>query len=547
MKVFKVYVGDKEESNLRLAREVDNLGIKGIKNIKEFTVYWLTGVSKKELEILTDKALHNPITQKFYLDKIPPDLTRGASKVEVVQSLGVIDPREASVKKAAKDLGIIGDVKIKFGRFYLIRGKIGSNNLNIIKNRLLMKPTVEHEARRGEQVFIKAPKYRFKLIKVLISSANEAKLREISERGGLSLILEEMITIRDYFKVLGREPTDVELETIAQTWSEHCQHKTLRGTAIHNGGRIYNLLKSTIFDPSQKLKKKHVVSAFKDNAGGIRIGNQIVCIKVETHNHPSAIEPVGGAETGTGGVIRDILGFGKGAKPISSIVCFGVGLQNIAYNKLPKGALHPRAILSGVVEGTKSYGNQMGIPTDFFQDSLVVHKNYVGNPLVYCGTIGITEPASAKKSEPRKGDLIILLGGFTGRDGIHGATFSSTRLQEKSESISGGAVQIGDAIVEKKTLDAILQMKDKRLISWITDCGGGGLSSAVGETGANVGVRVDLEKVPKKYEGLTYTEIWISESQERMVVVSEPKNKAEILNICKKARCSIYCNWKIYR
>ena len=259
-----------------------------------------------------------------------------------------------------------------------------------------------------------------------------------------------------------------------------------------------------------------------------------MCIKVETHNHPSALEPVGGSETGIGGVIRDILGFGIGAKPISSIVCFGVGPQKINYDKLPQGVLHPKNILFGIVEGTKSYGNQIGIPTDFFQDSLVVHKDYLGNPLVYCGTVGVANIKHAKKSNPKKGELILLVGGLTGRDGIHGVTFSSASLEEKSESISGGAVQIGDAIMEKKTLDAILEMRDSNLIKFITDCGGGGLSSAVGETGSKVGVKVYLDKVPKKYESLSYTEIWISESQERMVVVIEPRNRRKALQICEK-------------
>ena len=534
MGIFKVYVGSKRGSNTHLLAEIDNLGIKGEANVKEFAVYWFRGISQREVQGLTDKVLYNPVNQFYYSGSVPRYLVSKAQKVEVVSNLGVIDPREASVKKVASDLGIRKDIKVKFGRLYLLYGKISKKSLTMIKSRLLMKGVIEHEVFRNEKPFIKAPRYKFKLITIPIRNVTEEKLFQISEKGGLSLNLEEMRSVKKYFVGLGRDPTDVELETIAQTWSEHCSHKTLKGSVVHNGQKIDNLLGSTIINPSQKLNKSYVVSAFKDNAGGVKIGDKVVCVKVETHNHPSAIEPVGGAETGTGGVIRDILGFGKGAKPISSIVCFGVGPQKMSYSRLPKGVLHPKAILSGVVQGTKSYGNQMGIPTDFFQDSLVVHKDYIGNPLVYCGTIGITQPVSAKKTQPRRGDLVVLLGGFTGRDGIHGATFSSTHLQEKSESISGGAVQIGDAIMEKKTLDAILDMKDKNLVSLVTDCGGGGLSSAVGETGASVGVRVNLEKVPKKYEGLTYTEIWISESQERMIVVTKPKNKVQILRICKR-------------
>lgn len=532
--MFKVFVGSKDGANSNLENEVNNLGVRGIKRIKEFTVYWLSGILEKELRTLINKALYNPITQIVLVGKIPSELAAGANKIEVVSNLGVIDSRESSVKRAALDLGIKKEVKVKFGRLYLLYGKINKKPLALIKRRLLMKEVIEHEVRKGEDPFIKADDYKLKLVTVPMTKVPDPKLMKISESGGLSLTLEEMREIKRFFKDLGREPTDVELETIAQTWSEHCSHKTLRGNVVHNGERIKNLLDTTIIDPSQKLNKKYVVSAFKDNAGGISIGNNVVCVKVETHNHPSAIEPVGGAETGTGGVIRDILGFGKGAKPISSIVCFGVGPQNISFERLPKGALHPKVILSGIVAGTKSYGNQIGIPTDFFQDSLVVHRDYIGNPLVYCGTVGVTKNNLVKKTNPKKGDLVFLLGGLTGRDGIHGATFSSAKLQEESESISGGSVQIGDAITEKKTLDAILEMTDKGLVSWVTDCGGGGLSSAVGETAEKVGVRVDLDKVPVKYKGLTYTEIWISESQERMVVVSDPRYRNNIINICKK-------------
>jgi len=534
MKIFKVYVGPKEGSNWQLEKDVENLGIKGIGQINKFTVYWITGLTEKELVKLATGVLHNDITQQYFLNNIPRELTKKAVKVETVSNLGVIDPREDSLKKAAADLGVKTQVGVKFGNLYLLYGKVGKKALAVIKERLLMKKIIEHEVAAGEKTFVKVPKYKFKLVKVPILQAGDKKLMELSSRGGLSLNLEEMKAVKNYFYGLSRNPTDIELETIAQTWSEHCSHKSLKGLVIHNGKRIDNLLKSLIIDPSNKLNKKHVVSAFKDNAGGIEIGDKVVCIKVETHNHPSAIEPVGGSETGVGGVIRDILGFGKGAKPISSIVCFGVGPQNISYNELSKGVLHPKAILSGVVAGTKSYGNQMGIPTDFFQDSLIVHEDYVGNPLVYCGTIGVAEKSQAKKTPPKKGDLVFLLGGFTGRDGVQGATFSSSSLHEKSEKISSQAVQIGDAIMEKKVLDAILEIENKRLSTWVTDCGGGGLSSAVGETGADIGVRVNLEKVPKKYDGLSYTEIWISESQERMIVVGKIKNKSKIFAICER-------------
>ena len=330
MKIFKVYVGSKEGSSSRLVEQIDNLGIKGVTRAREFAVYWLSGISRSEVQGLISKVLYNPINQIYYSGSVPRYLVSKAQKVEVVSNLGVIDPREASVKKVASDLGIRKDIKVKFGRLYLLYGEISKKSLTMIKSRLLMKGVIEHEVYKNEQPFIKAPRYKFKLITIPIRNAPRGKLFQISEKGGLSLNLEEMQAVKKYFVRLGRDPTDVELETIAQTWSEHCSHKTLKGSVVHNGQKIDNLLGSTIINPSQKLNKSYVVSAFKDNAGGVKIGDKVVCIKVETHNHPSAIEPVGGSETGTGGVIRDILGFGKGAKPISSLVCFGIGPTNIS-------------------------------------------------------------------------------------------------------------------------------------------------------------------------------------------------------------------------
>ncbi|MFH0855909.1 MAG: phosphoribosylformylglycinamidine synthase subunit PurL [Candidatus Omnitrophota bacterium] len=381
---------------------------------------------------------------------------------------------------------------------------------------------------------------------------------EFSRRGQLFLNLTEMQAIRNYFKGLRRNPTDCELETIAQTWSEHCSHKTFRGKIryteeIRKKGNakkgdvstfsesrsekvetspffrtqvIDGLLKSTIMKVTKELNKPWCVSVFKDNAGIIRFDDKYnICFKVETHNHPSALEPFGGANTGIGGVIRDPLGTGLGAKPFLNTDVFCFGLPDYPFSKLPSGALHPKRVMKGVVSGVQDYGNKMGIPT--VNGAILFHEKFTGNPLVYCGTAGIMPgDKSFKKTNP--GDLVVVVGGRTGRDGIHGATFSSGELTHESEVVSCGAVQIGNPIQEKKMLDTILEARDKNLYSAITDCGAGGLSSAVGEMAAQMGCRVDLDKVPLKYSGLSYTEIWISESQERMVL-SVPREKIEEL------------------
>ena len=254
-----------------------------------------------------------------------------------------------------------------------------------------------------------------------------------------------------------------------------------------------------------------------------------VCFKVETHNHPSAIEPYGGANTGLGGVIRDPLGTGLGAKPICNTDVFCFAPPDTPPGSLPPGVLHPRKVLEGVVAGVRDYGNRIGIPT--VNGAVCFDPRYLGNPLVYCGTVGLI-PVDKCFKETKDGDLIVAIGGRTGRDGIHGATFSSLELTEESETVSGGAVQIGNAITEKKVLDVLMQARDLGLYNAITDCGAGGFSSAVGEMGAEVGAAVYLDEAPLKYEGLSYTEIWISEAQERMVLAVPPANWPQLQALC---------------
>jgi phosphoribosylformylglycinamidine synthase len=270
-----------------------------------------------------------------------------------------------------------------------------------------------------------------------------------------------------------------------------------------------------------------------------------VCIKVETHNHPSAIEPYGGSATGIGGVIRDILGTGLGAKPIANTDVFcvayptrGTGYQPVSENNehglvahataLPKGIIHPKRILQQIVAGVRDYGNRMGIPT--VNGAVYFDNRYLGNPLVFCGCIGLI-PRDKIHKQTQAGDAIVVMGGRTGRDGIHGATFSSAELTDTHADEFSHAVQIGNAITEKKVADVILQARDRNLFTAITDCGAGGLSSAVGEMAEKTGAVVELDKVPLKYAGLRYDEIWISEAQERMVMSVPQAHVEELLKL----------------
>ena len=377
---------------------------------------------------------------------------------------------------------------------------------------------------------------RLNVEEIKILNANHEQLIEISERYMLSLSLEEMKTIQKYFKRKGRNPTDVEINTIAQTWSEHCFHKTFKGVIKFNGETIDGLLKSYIMKATKQLNKPWCVSVFSDNAGIIKFDERYsIAFKVETHNHPTALDPYGGAGTGTGGVFRDIMGVG--ARPILSTNVLFFGPVDYPYEKLPKGVMHPKRIMRGAVAGIRDYGNKMGIPTA--NGAIGFDEGYICNPLVYAGSVGIM-PTNKYVKNPKPRDAILLVGGRTGRDGIHGVTFASSELTPESEKVAAVAVQIGNPIMEKKVLEALIKARDKRnkpLYSAVTDCGGGGLSSAVGEMGKNLGALVDLDKVPLKYAGLAPWEIWISESQERMVLAVPKENLKEVIDIFQGEDC----------
>ncbi len=386
----------------------------------------------------------------------------------------------------------------------------------------------------GEELQIADNRSHLNTIEVI--NKNKKELAEISQKYLLSLNTEEMVVIQNYFKKEKRNPTDVELETIAQTWSEHCKHKTITSTVQYKFKnkqgqwkikRFNNLLKETVFKVTKELNKKWCLSVFKDNAGIIEFDKtKGVAFKVETHNHPSALEPYGGAGTGIGGVIRDVLGVGLAAKPIMNTDVFCFGPVDYPYNKIPEGVLHPKRIVNGVVSGVRDYGNRMGIPTA--NGSILFDESYIYNPLVFCGTVGMI-PKSKIMKRIIPGDLILAVGGRTGRDGIHGATFSSLSLDKDTQT---SVVQIGNPIVEKKILDTILQARDKNLFRAITDCGAGGFSSAIGELAIfSGGAKVYLEKAPLKYKGLMPWEIWVSESQERMVLTVPPKKIEAILKV----------------
>jgi phosphoribosylformylglycinamidine synthase len=492
--------------------------------------YLLEGVDEADAARLVRDVLADPLAEEAAL--APLGRAEGGLLATVLLKPGVMDPAALSVLDVARDLGARLAAVRTFRRYY------GPGPLDeVLRRKVLANEAIEQVAEGPltlAHLGVGEP-YTFRLVTVPLREAGDDELMRVSRQGQLSLSLEEMRTIQAHFRAEGREPTDAELETIAQTWSEHCSHKTLKGAVELDGRRYESLLKETVFAATQKVRERlgaddWCVSVFADNAGVVKFDDRHhVCFKVETHNRPSAIEPYGGANTGIGGVIRDVLGTGLGGKPVANTDVFCFAPPDLPPESLPPGVLHPLKVFKGVVAGVRDYGNRMGIPT--VNGAVLFDEGYVGNPLVFCGTVGLV-PVGMEWKKASAGDLIVVVGGRTGRDGIHGATFSSAELTDESEKVSGGAVQIGNAIAEKKVLDVLLQARDRRLYSAITDCGAGGFSSAVGEMAEGIGAAVDLEKAPLKYEGLSYTEVWISESQERMILAVPPEKWDELHSLC---------------
>ena len=521
--------GQTDLEGLRLSSEAKELGLGGPWTIAASRGFLIEGnVDEAEVRRIAETLLVDLVVERFQIKPLDGRADHPQT-VHVMPKPGVTDPEGESALALLRDLGF-AVTNCRTIRSFVVDGP--ADGLARFVSRVLSNDAVELAVVGAITIdhLGQGHTYTFKKIDVALLSTDDAGLVKISKDGQLALNIDEMRTIQAHFATIGRNPTDCELETIAQTWSEHCSHKTLRGKIEFEGEVIDNLLKQTIFKATVDLNLDWLVSVFEDNAGVVRFDDDFdVCFKVETHNHPSAIDPYGGANTGLGGVIRDILGTGLAGKPIANTDVFCVAPPDTLPQDVPPGVLHPKRVLEGIVAGVRDYGNRMGIPT--VNGALAVDPRYLANPLVFCGTVGvIPRGMSTKTVEP--GDRIVALGGRTGRDGIHGATFSSLDLTGDSEEVSGGAVQIGNAIVEKMVLDVILQARDRKLFRSVTDCGAGGFSSAVGEMGATTGAVVDLEKAPLKYEGLSYTEIWISEAQERMVLAVPPAKWAELKALC---------------
>lgn len=335
-------------------------------------------------------------------------------------------------------------------------------------------------------------------------------LKKLSEKMGLSLSGDEMIMLQKYFSAEGRDPTDVELNAMAQAWSEHCCYKS---------SKFY--LKKYFRD----LSRDYVFLAMEDDAAVVKIDDEYsYVVKMESHNHPSAIEPYGGAATGVGGIIRDVLCMG--AQPIALVDSLFFGEPRFE----GKNELSTRALVSGIVGGIRDYGNRVGIPT--VSGSIFFDRSYNHNPLVNAGCIGLIKTTSVVRSRIDKpGYKLVIAGGRTGRDGIHGVNFASRKISRSEDD--SRSVQLGNPIVEEPLIHAILEMTERRIIEGMKDLGGGGMSSAIGELvhSGGVGAVIHLENVLLKEEGMLPWEIWVSESQERMLLAVSPSMIPEMKEI----------------
>ena len=528
-------------------RQAEALGVAGLTAIRSGDIYFLDGdLDAAALDRLVAELLHDPVVEEAAWRLL--DVGRVANPsyawtVEVALLPGVTDSVAESLAASARTIGVTGLAAAATGHRYVIEGPVAESEVRRIASGLLANSVIQTFAINAPVppplVPAEPPDATVEIIP--LTGLDDAGLVALSRERRLSLDLAEMRAIQAHFRDQHREPADIELEMLAQTWSEHCVHKTFRalidyeeqtpdGQPIPGSQRtIDSLLKTYIRAATEAVNKPWVRSAFVDNAGIIAFDDRYdLAFKVETHNHPSALEPFGGANTGVGGVVRDVIGVS--ARPIANtdVLCFGP--PDLPLADLPAGVLHPRRIADGVTAGVEDYGNKMGIPT--VNGAIVYDPGYTANPLVFCGCLGIL-PRGAHRTEPQPGDLVVVIGGRTGRDGLRGATFSSMEMDHRTGQVAGSAVQIGHPIHEKQALEAVLAARDAGLYTAITDCGAGGLSSAVGEMAKDLGAAVHLERVPLKYPGLRPWEIWLSEAQERMVLALPPGNLPAFEAICR--------------
>ncbi|MBE1424025.1 phosphoribosylformylglycinamidine synthase [Desulfomicrobium macestii] len=538
-----------------------------VDQVRIIRIYTVDGLSQAQVDQAIEAgALHDPV---LHTAQTAPAATDFDWIIEVGFRPGVTDNEGRTARETLRT--VLGernaDIAVYTSTQYLISGDLSPAQVEHIAKDLLANELIQRFQIVDRDTWTTSPGFPARTAAVTgeasstvdivdLSSMDDAALMKLSRENILALNLEEMRCIRDYYaspevvahrkaKNLPAAPTDAELECLAQTWSEHCKHKIFSSRIsyenLENGTKaeINSLYKTYIQGSTKQLRQRmgkddFCLSVFKDNAGVIRFSEDInVCIKVETHNSPSALDPYGGALTGIVGVNRDPMGTGMGANLLcnTNVFCFASPFHD---DELPPRLLHPRRVFEGVREGVEHGGNKSGIPT--VNGAIVFHERFLGKPLVFCGTIGTMpatvagHPSYEKKALP--GDRIIMTGGRIGKDGIHGATFSSEELHEGSPAT---AVQIGDPITQRRMYDFLMRARDLGLYNAITDNGAGGLSSSVGEMAQDCGgCDMDLAKAPLKYDGLRPWEILVSEAQERMTLAVPPSKLQAFMELAEE-------------
>ena len=555
--ISRLYIIPKvEDSRTRLSLKLwNNLGLKGkVSNVTILDSYIINSEFSQDDLVKSATSLTNPILENFLIDELPKD-KKFSYIIEIGFLPGVTDNLAHTVKETIVDLLHLKDdskLEIFTSKVFLISGTVKLDDIKKIASSLY-NPLIEQgnifsllEVKKQNNLPLKIPEVilpeQKSFICVPLSVPDEELVKIGKEgimgpdgirRGPLALDLESMKTIQNYFQKLGRDPRDIELEALAQTWSEHCKHTIFAGPIDDIKDGLYKtyIKGATNLIRKQKGYNDFCISVFSDNSGGIIFDDDyLVTHKVETHNAPSALDPFGGAITGIVGVNRDTLGFGLGAKPVAN--CYGFCFGNPEDTKslyldkeMKRKMLPPKRIINGVIKGINVGGNCSGIPT--ISGFTKYDDRFKGKPLVFAGTVGIIpRKINGKLSHEKRaevGDYIVVLGGRVGLDGIHGATFSSVAMDSSSPAT---AVQIGDPITQKKFSDAIVkEARSMDLYNSITDNGAGGISCSIAEMAKECGgASVDLEKVPLKYSGLSPWQIWISESQERMTLSVPKKN-----------------------
>ncbi|MFX0091166.1 MAG: phosphoribosylformylglycinamidine synthase subunit PurS [Candidatus Hodarchaeota archaeon] len=565
-----IYVGSKPNledfAGKKVKKQIlEDLGIT-IDSVRVIYAYNIDiNLSKEDLEELRENLFTDPVIQVSSINKYPSE--KFDWLIEVSFKPGLTDNVGNTATKAIRQITqkkFPESEKVYSSKHYLLKApKITKEKTKYIAENLLANELIENiDILSFDQVQL-GLKPRLSKVRgghhpqvkeIFLPNDNHDLLKKISRDRQLALNLEEMKAIATYFqdpKVIEERRkygldvkiTDVELEVLAQTWSEHCKHKIFNAkisyfdTTTQTSLEINNLFETYIRGSTEAIHEAgfpFLVSVFKDNAGVAKFNEEWnFILKVETHNAPSALDPYGGAITGIVGVNRDPMGTGLGGQLLfnTDVFCFASPFYD---KELPPRILHPRRILKGVRKGVEDGGNQSGIPT--ISGGLYFNECFLGKPLVYVGTCGMQpaqikgQPTHIKEIQP--GDLIVMTGGRVGKDGIHGATFSSEELHEGSPV---SAVQIGDPITQKIMYDFILEARDRGFYRALTDNGAGGLSSSVGEMAQlSGGFELDLAKVPLKYAGLNPWEILVSESQERMSIALKPECEQDFMELAAK-------------